>query len=271
MDTDQEAFVVVEGDNRSKERKRENREEKVHSVDKISAEERLKKKVAEGQHPLHEAFTFWFNRKIQGARSAEHYEKNIKKIGTFQTVEEFWSFYNHMVRPHDLPTTFDYHLFRKGVKPMWEHEANSAGGKWIVRLRKGLASRYWEDLVLALIGGQFDVGNEVCGVVLSVRFNEDILSVWTRTSSDLEAKLKIHTIFRRALQLPLSTVMEYKNHDQSIKDNSSFRNTEFHSPSSSAVAATAVNNAPAATTTPTKQVHPPVDQTQTSSASSSAT
>lgn len=33
---------------------------------------------------------------------------------------------------------------------------------------------------------------------------------------------------RRVLSLPGGTVMEYKNHDASIKDNSSFRNTEQH-------------------------------------------
>lgn len=41
----------------------------------------------------------------------------------------------------------DYHLFKSGIKPMWEDSANRRGGKWMVRLRKGIASRYWEDLV----------------------------------------------------------------------------------------------------------------------------
>ena len=30
---------------------------------------------------------------------------------------------------------------------MWEDETNVNGGKWIVRLKKGVAARYWEDLV----------------------------------------------------------------------------------------------------------------------------
>jgi translation initiation factor 4E len=69
-----------------------------------------------------------------------------------------------MLRPNELPSSSDYHLFKEGVKPMWEvhfslqqksslykpslqDEANKAGGKWIVRLKKGLASKFWEDLV----------------------------------------------------------------------------------------------------------------------------
>lgn len=44
------------------------------------------------------------------------------------------------------------------------------GGQLLVRLKKGLASRAWENLVLAIIGEQFDVGNEICGAVVSVRY-----------------------------------------------------------------------------------------------------
>ena len=57
-----------------------------------------------------------------------------------------------------------------------------------MRLRKGVADRIWEDLVLALIGDQFagvaqpheDAWPEICGCTISVRQNEDILSVWNR-------------------------------------------------------------------------------------------
>jgi translation initiation factor 4E len=38
--------------------------------------------------------------------------------------------------------------------------------------------------VLVLVGDQLDYSDDVCGVVLSVRFNEDILSVWNRNASD---------------------------------------------------------------------------------------
>jgi len=63
-------------------------------------------------------------------------------------VEDFWRLYVHLRRPvDDRPTVCDYHVFREGIKPMWEDETNVNGGKWIVRLKKGVAARYWEDLV----------------------------------------------------------------------------------------------------------------------------
>lgn len=76
-------------------------------------------------------------------------------------------------------------------RPVWEDPMNKDGGKWIIRLRKGVADRLWEDLILALIGDQFDADDEVCGCVLSVRAQEDIISVWNKDHSDLVAKYKI--------------------------------------------------------------------------------
>lgn len=41
-----------------------------------------------------------------------------------------------------------------------------------MRMRKGLANRAWESLVLAIVGEQFDVGNDICGAVVSVRYRQ---------------------------------------------------------------------------------------------------
>ncbi|XP_064878112.1 eukaryotic translation initiation factor 4E type 2-like [Oncorhynchus nerka] len=106
-------------------------------------------------------------------------------------------------------------------------EANKNGGKWIIRLRKGLASRFWENIILAMLGEQFMVGEEICGVVVSIRFQEDILSIWNKTASDQVTTSRIRDTLRRVLNLPPNTIMEYKTHNDSLKDNSSFRNTKI--------------------------------------------
>lgn len=54
--------------------------------------------------------------------------------------------------------------------PDTQDESNRSGGKWIIRLRKGLASRFWENIILAMLGEQFMVGEEICGAVVSIRF-----------------------------------------------------------------------------------------------------
>ncbi|KAK3844924.1 MAG: translation initiation factor eIF 4e-like domain-containing protein [Linnemannia gamsii] len=176
-------------------------------------------------HPLHFNWVFWFMHRPPGSKIT-NYEGAMKKIATFGSVEDFWAVYSHLRRPHELPNVSDYHLFRQGVRPVWEDAANINGGKWIVRLKKGLASRYWENLVMAVIGDQFDVGSEICGIVLSIRGAEDILSIWNQSSQGGRTNLKIRDTMKRVLSLPADTIMEYKTHNDALKDNSSFRNTD---------------------------------------------
>lgn len=180
-----------------------------------------------GEHPLQFNYSFWFSRKSPGKQSSvANYDQNLKLIATFASVEQFWNTYSHLVRPSDLTGHSDYQLFKEGIKPIWEDTANCKGGKWIVRLKKGLASRCWENLILAMLGEQFMVGEEICGAVISVRYQEDILSLWNRTASDLTTTSRIRDTLKRVLNLPPNTIMEYKTHNDSIKDNSSFRNTD---------------------------------------------
>ena len=113
------------------------------------------------KHPLTFPYCFWYMRRTPGQRSSvsptsfklmtlqfitdseqqkqENYEKSIKKVGQFCTVnlvlsdasfslprkrslkvEQFWAFYNHLMRPSELPITSDYHIFKAGIKPIWE-------------------------------------------------------------------------------------------------------------------------------------------------------
>lgn len=119
-------------------------------------------------------------------------------MATCTTVEEFFEIYKHLKRPSSLPLVSDYHLFKKGIRPVWEDEENRSGGKWVVRLKKGVADRYWEDLMFAVIGDQFsEASDEVCGVVLSMRNGEDILSIWTRNTGG--RVLKIRYVFHRIM------------------------------------------------------------------------
>ena len=64
------------------------------------------------------------------------------------------------------------------VSPPPQDECNRSGGKWIIRLRKGLASRFWENIILAMVGEQFMVGEEICGAVVSIRFQVKLLQWW---------------------------------------------------------------------------------------------
>lgn len=90
------------------------------------------------------------------------------------------------------------------------------------------------------------MGNEICGAVISIRYNEDIISLWNRNADNNEACYRIRCVgswrlcgcfpdlwclcscsdtMRKVLNLPQFVALEYKRHDTSLSDNSSFRNT----------------------------------------------
>lgn len=117
----------------------------------------------------------------------------------------------------DIGEKVDFHLFKEGIKPVWEDTANRKGGKWILRLKKGLSSRIWENLVLAMIGEQFLVGEEICGAVCSVRNQEDIVSLWNRTADNPAITNRIRDTMRRVLNLPVNAILEYKKHDDCLR------------------------------------------------------
>ena len=139
------------------------------------------------EHPLKSTWTLFYR---PPTNKYSDYEKSTIKLASISTVESFWTIYSHLKRPSLLPSVSDYHIFKEGIRPVWEDEANKRGGKWIIRLKKGVADRYWEDLLLAIVGDQFmEAGEEVCGAVLSVRSGEDVLSVWTKIDGGRNIKI----------------------------------------------------------------------------------
>ncbi|EKM81797.1 hypothetical protein AGABI1DRAFT_112041 [Agaricus bisporus var. burnettii JB137-S8] len=201
-------------------------------------------------HPLRNTWVFYFRQQRSPGNKNVNYEEGIKKISAFSSVESFWSLWTHLASPSNLQPTTDYLLFHTGVRrPVWEDHLNISGGKWIIRLRKGVADRLWEDLVLAIIGDQFDqcgngpvptngeneeeddssaAYNEICGCTISVRQNEDIISLWNRYEADFKVRERIRDTLRRVLNLPPTTTLEYKTNNDSMLDQSSFRTTGLH-------------------------------------------
>ena len=126
-----------------------------------------------------------------------------------------------------VPTAFDYHLFGDGIKPMWEDERNKAGGKWLIRLKKGVLQILWERLVIGIIRGGFvtdTIGaDEVTGCVASVRNGEDVISIWNKDCRNDRAKSAIRAKLIEVLKIPKDTILEYREHDASLAHSNSMK------------------------------------------------
>jgi len=180
-------------------------------------------------HPLENEWTFWYDKRLgAGARvkgERDRYESNLKPIGSFATVEDFWRHYNYMAKPSQLDNNANYHLFKKGVKPLWEDPVNSKGGKWIIQTKKNhrLCDQHWENLVLGMIGETIEEHDEIAGAVVSRRKTGDKIALWL-SSTDEAIILAAGKRMKENLNLGPGDEIAYQIHADALKSGASYRN-----------------------------------------------
>jgi translation initiation factor 4E len=137
-----------------------------------------------------------------------------------------------MERASNLEMNANYHLFKTGVKPLWEDDANKEGGKWIIKLSardRNHIDTYWQNLVLGLIGEAFDNADDVCGAVLSRRKGGDRISIWNKNRNDNAAIASLGKQIKQVVadgnQIAEKELqMQYSWHEDSIKTGAGFSN-----------------------------------------------
>jgi len=224
------------------------------------------------KHPLYSPWTLWFdspmtkNRNLPqtpisalpptpgptpqtpGVAAAQGWMDDIKRVISFDSVEEFWGLYNNIVPPSALPQKANYYLFKEGIIPAWEDEANKNGGKWSIQLPKeknrANVDKMWLYTMLAAIGETFDPSlttldpsgsppnSLITGVIVSTRPQFYRISIWTRLapgSEDDGLRERIEGVGRHfktsvlgypdtaKLAGPLATDVEFLSHKDSEK------------------------------------------------------
>ncbi|XP_050235083.1 eukaryotic translation initiation factor 4E-2 [Mercurialis annua] len=149
-----------------------------------------KKSLATEQHPLEHRWTFWFDNPSAKSKQAT-WGSSMRPIFTFGTVEEFWSMYNNIHHPSKLAVGADFHCFKDKIEPKWEDPVCANGGKWTVTYSKGKSDTAWLNTLLAMIGEQFDHGDEICGAVVNVRARQEKIAIWTKNASNEAAQLSL--------------------------------------------------------------------------------
>ncbi|KAF8640539.1 hypothetical protein AX17_000201 [Amanita inopinata Kibby_2008] len=221
------------------------------------------------KHPLYSPWTLWFDSpstkgrnlpqtpvtafpqppQTPGVIAAQGWMEDIKRVIGFDSVEEFWGLYNNIVPPSQLPQKANYYLFKEGIIPAWEDDANKYGGKWSIQLPKDKnrnnIDRMWLYTMLAAIGETFDPSppsgdsndalsqSLITGVIVSTRQQFYRLSIWTRLAptgnGDDALRERMESIgkhfkanvlgFQEGQRLagPLATEVEFLSHKDSEK------------------------------------------------------
>ncbi|OQO14676.1 hypothetical protein B0A48_00057 [Cryoendolithus antarcticus] len=152
--------------------------------------------------PLVHAWTFWHDRQDRAATQStsnvtpDHpsdYEDRLVPLASIADVAAFWGVLNNFDISL-LPLRDSVHLFKRGVKPLWEDPRNAKGGAWTFRVPKSQAPEWWKEVCMMAVGEQLQAAvvgedggkDDICGISLGVRFNSCLLQVWNRDGEHSE-------------------------------------------------------------------------------------
>ncbi|XP_055825832.1 eukaryotic translation initiation factor 4E-1 [Solanum dulcamara] len=142
------------------------------------------------KHPLEHSWTFWFDNHQAKSKQAA-WGSSLRNIYTFSTIEDFWGAYNNIHHPSKLVVGADFHCFKHKIVPQWEDPVCANGGVWKMNFSKGRSDTSWLYTLLAMIGHQFDHGDEICGAVVSIRGKAEKLALWTKNAANETAQVSI--------------------------------------------------------------------------------
>ncbi|KAM0071533.1 putative translation Initiation factor eIF-4e, eukaryotic translation initiation factor 4E (eIF-4E) [Helianthus debilis subsp. tardiflorus] len=120
-------------------------------------------------------------------------EEGGKDIVKRHPLEHSWTFclYNNIHRPSRLAAGADLHCFKNRIEPKWEDPVCAGGGKWTMTFPKSKSDTCWLYTLLAMIGEQFDHGDEICGAVVNVRSRQEKIALWTKNAANEPAQMSI--------------------------------------------------------------------------------
>ena len=101
--------------------------------------------------PLQYTWTIWFDKN----NNSTDYESRLYVLqDDVDNIGLFYQVYNNY--PWDRIAMRDsVHIFRKGIKPMWEDPFNVQGGCWRFRVPKGKAQEFFHEVAILCLASEF--------------------------------------------------------------------------------------------------------------------
>eukprot|EP00897_Mesotaenium_endlicherianum_P001705 jgi/Mesen1/1562/ME000134S00678 len=171
------------------------------------------KEVSESpqKHPLEHSWTLWFDNPQARPKGSE-WGSSMRPVYTFSTVEDFWCLYNNVLTPSKIPLKADMHMFKTGIEPKWEDPKCVNGGAWTAYAKdKQKFDDYWLNTLLAMIGEQFEDGEDVCGAVANKRAGKDRVAVWTKTAHSETIQTRIAKQWKEMLDISSNITIGFQS------------------------------------------------------------
>ncbi|EXJ78649.1 hypothetical protein A1O1_09050 [Capronia coronata CBS 617.96] len=164
--------------------------------------------------------------------------ENVADIGAFYRI------FNNVpwteIRQKD-----SIHIFRAGVKPLWEDAENQYGGRWLIRVRpengNDRAIRVWEEVCILCCGGELQAAiaqehDHILGMSFSPRLYFTHISIWTKQGDNLRSVLLLERAIVQGLSPDLrprsNAEFNFRKHSDKTISNSRLQshNQQNHLP-----------------------------------------
>ncbi|RWW10648.1 hypothetical protein GW17_00025797 [Ensete ventricosum] len=157
--------------------------------------------VVAAPHRLERKWTFWFDNQSKPKQGAA-WGTALRKVYTFDTVEEFWWYDTPDGRSVPPDLYYDLWCFRGFIVRLASSSrylelqvfhiivskvciTDGYGPYRVIAILSNFCYAFnWILQLMALIGEQFEESEEICGIVVSVRQRQDKLALWTKAASN---------------------------------------------------------------------------------------
>jgi hypothetical protein len=107
--------------------------------------------------PLQYHWTFWYDKHAEG--SLDYDDRLYVLYEDVADIATFYRVYNNY--PWEkIPQRDTVHIFRKGVKPVWEDPENLRGGCWRFRVPKRKAQAFFHEIAILCLANEFQAALE---------------------------------------------------------------------------------------------------------------
>jgi len=197
---------------------------------------------------LGDKWKFWFEKGTsKESYNIQNISDNLLDKGDFKFIQDFWEIYGKLDPLSKLLKKDSFHLFKVlpdgySIKPLWEDKENALGGIWTFRVPADKASDCWQNLLLGVIGAQFedclDIQDSINGVSVSSRIGDYVFQIWNKQANapnrqaimkkaqDILQKYEIKSPFYKVISVKSELV------EKQINNNNNNTNTGTNSTSS---------------------------------------
>ena len=143
---------------------------------------------------LNSEWSIWFHNEKDNWKLSGY-----KKIYTFNTIANFWKFYNNWYKVGGV-TNKHFFLMKNNVTPVWEDPVNINGGCWSFKIQEDNAEELWTDLSVTLLANKLynNDNDEILGLSLCLKKNNNVvIKIWNKSSKNNSLKLLNNNILKK--------------------------------------------------------------------------